>query len=76
MLLVAGVVCGILWELWNYWSVTKWVYEVPLFGEIKLFAMPVAGYLGFPAFALELFVLYNFVCQVLKLGAPKLAEPF
>ena len=47
-LLVAGLVCGLLWECWNYWAYTKWVYTVPVPPDIKLFEMPLAGYLGFP----------------------------
>jgi hypothetical protein len=60
-LLVSGLVCGLLWEFWNYWAHTKWVYTVPVPPHIKLFEMPVAGYLGFPAFAVECFVMYAFV---------------
>ena len=27
-LLGAGVICGVLWEFWNYWALTKWTYTV------------------------------------------------
>ncbi|RKY70994.1 MAG: hypothetical protein DRQ14_08000 [Candidatus Latescibacterota bacterium] len=60
-LLLAGLICGVLWEFWNYWAPTKWVYDVPILGHIKLFEMPVLGFLGFPPFAVELFAMYNFV---------------
>jgi hypothetical protein len=49
----AGLICGILWEFWNYWAVTKWIYAVPFFETFKLFEMPAPGFLGFPLFALE-----------------------
>ena len=49
----AGLLCGILWELWNYWAITKWVYTVPFFEGFKIFEMPAPGFLGFPLFALE-----------------------
>lgn len=52
-LLGAGLFCGFLWELWNYWAGAKWVYDVPFFAELKVFEMPVAGYLGFPPFAVS-----------------------
>jgi hypothetical protein len=55
---IAGLVCGFAWEAWNYWAVTKWVYTVPILPDIRLFEMPVPGYAGFPAFALECFVMY------------------
>jgi hypothetical protein len=61
LLLFGGAVCGILWEFWNYWSLTKWVYTVPFFYDMKVFEMPVAGFLGFPPFAVECYVMYNFV---------------
>jgi hypothetical protein len=51
--LLSGLICGILWEGWNYWSFAKWVYQVPFFNVLKVFEMPLAGYLGFPPFALE-----------------------
>jgi hypothetical protein len=60
--LLAGLACGLLWEFWNYWAVGKWKYVgVPVFPEVKLFEMPLAGYLGFPPFALEAFAMYHFV---------------
>jgi hypothetical protein len=62
-LLASGAVCGLLWEFWNYWAHAKWVYIFPILQQIKLFEMPVAGFLGFPPFALEYFVLYHFVAS-------------
>jgi hypothetical protein len=60
--LVAGLVCGVLWEFWNYWALAKWRYVgVPVFPSLRLFEMPLAGYLGFPPFALEVFAMYHFV---------------
>ena len=50
---LAGLACGVLWEFWNYWSVTKWVYTVPFFESVKLFEMPALGYVGFAAFGIE-----------------------
>lgn len=60
-ILAAGAVCGLLWEFWNFWSVAKWRYTVPGLDELKLFEMPVAGFLGFPPFALECWVIGNFL---------------
>jgi hypothetical protein len=60
--LLAGLICGLLWEFWNYWAVGKWKYVgVPVFPDWKIFEMPVAGYLGFPPFALDAFAMYHFV---------------
>ena len=57
----SGVLCGVLWEFWNYWSRAKWLYTVPILEHVKIFEMPLPGYLGFPAFALECFTMYVFV---------------
>lgn len=59
-LLAGGGLCGILWEFWNYWALSKWTYTVPYLGNVKLFEMPVLGFLGFPPFAVECWVLYIF----------------
>lgn len=60
-LLVAGFICGGLWEAWNITARTKWIYSVPFFDELKLGEMPVLGFLGFPPFALECYALINFL---------------
>lgn len=59
-LLAAGLVCGLLWELWNFWAAAKWRYVIPFVGEPKLFEMPLLGFLGFPPFALECFAMTVF----------------
>jgi hypothetical protein len=59
--LVAGLVCGGLWESWNYWARMKWIYTVPGFESLKLFEMPLAGFLGFPPFAVECLVILRFM---------------
>jgi hypothetical protein len=64
-LFAAGLICGFLWEFWNFWAVGKWVYTVPIMQDLKLFEMPLVGYLGFPAFAFECFVMTTFVRGVL-----------
>lgn len=60
-LLLGGLLCGGLWEFWNYWARAKWHYTVPIMASVKIFEMPLPGYLGFPAFALECFTMYVFV---------------
>ncbi|PYQ54672.1 MAG: hypothetical protein DMF78_04935 [Acidobacteria bacterium] len=59
--LVAGLACGALWETWNYWARMKWIYTVPGFEGMKLFEMPLAGFLGFPPFAVECLVILRFM---------------
>ncbi len=58
-LLAAGLICGFLWEGWNYWAGAKWYYTLPYLMWPKVFEMPVAGYLGFAPFALGCLALYR-----------------
>ncbi len=60
-LLIAGLICGLWWEAWNWFAVSKWVYTLPVLNCWKVFEMPLPGYLGFPPFALEAAVMYNFM---------------
>jgi hypothetical protein len=60
-LLASGFLCGGLWEAWNISARTKWIYTVPFFDELKLFEMPVLGFLGFPPFVLECYAIVNAV---------------
>ena len=59
LLLIAGLICGFLWEFWNFWALTKWVYTVPSFDRSKGFEMPFLGFLGFPPFAVQAYLMYN-----------------
>jgi hypothetical protein len=53
--------CGVLWECWNYRSGAKWHCSVPIMEHLKIFEMPLPGYLGFPPFAVECVTMYAFV---------------
>ncbi|ABK17271.1 hypothetical protein [Syntrophobacter fumaroxidans] len=69
LLLASGLLCGLLWELWNYWAGSRWVYTVPFVGGLKVFEMPLLGFLGFPPFAVECYAMYCFtVATWAKLG--------
>ncbi|ODS32457.1 MAG: hypothetical protein SCARUB_02401 [Candidatus Scalindua rubra] len=65
-LFTAGFICGILWEFWNFWAPSKWVYTAPFMQDLKIFEMPVVGFLGFGPFAWEYFVMYNFARLFLR----------
>jgi hypothetical protein len=68
---IAGLICGIVWEFWNYWARSKWIYDVPIFSHTKIFEMPLPGYGGFPAFALECFTMYVTVRLLLWRRRPR-----
>ena len=62
---IGTLICGFFWELWNYWSFPKWIYDVPFVGFGHIFEMPVLGYGGYLPFALELFALYHLFAGIL-----------
>ncbi len=69
-----GLTCGFLWEFWNYWALTKWVYHLPFlgtWGRLHYFEMPLPGLLGFVPFGLECWVMW----QTMRLCLDGLAEP-
>ncbi len=58
-LLLGGLAIGLLWELLNARARGHWIYTVPGLEEVKLFEMPVAGFLGFPVLALDGWATWN-----------------
>lgn len=65
-LALAGVMCGVFWETWNFFAMPKWYYTVPFVGFGKVFEMPILGYLGYIPFAWELYALYQFFWAKLR----------
>lgn len=59
--------CGFFWEMWNFYSLPKWVYSIPFVDFGYIFEMPVLGYLGYLPFGLEVYALYIFVIEMLGL---------
>ncbi|MGH7573432.1 MAG: DUF4332 domain-containing protein, partial [Gemmatimonadota bacterium] len=58
-LLLGGLAIGFLWELYNLQARGKWIYTVPGLEDLKLFEMPLLGFLGFPVFALDGFAAWQ-----------------
>ena len=50
---LAAIICGVFWEMWNMYSLARWVYEVPYVGRFKIFEMPLLGYAGYGPFGWE-----------------------
>jgi hypothetical protein len=50
---LAVLMCGFFWEMWNYYSLAKWVYHIPFVHRFQLFEMPLLGYAGYLPFGLE-----------------------
>ena len=69
-----GLICGFLWEFWNYFALAKWVYDLPFLGwteKIKYFEMPIVGLLGFIPFGAECWVIW----QTMRIPFDGLIEP-
>jgi hypothetical protein len=58
------LVTGFFWEMWNFYSFPKWIYQVPWGNCCKIFEMPLLGYGGYLPFALELFAIYHLVAAI------------
>ncbi|MFH1349949.1 MAG: hypothetical protein ABII26_03340 [Pseudomonadota bacterium] len=50
---LAALICGFFWEMWNYYSLAKWRYNIPYVNRFQIFEMPALGYAGYLPFGLE-----------------------
>jgi hypothetical protein len=57
----AGLICGLVWESLNFFAPQKWIYTVRGLEELKLFEMPLLGFLGFPALAFDALAAFAFI---------------
>jgi hypothetical protein len=69
-----GLICGLLWEFWNYYALAKWTYHLPFLGSLehyRYFEMPLLGLLGFIPFGIECWIMW----QTLRIPFDGLVEP-
>jgi hypothetical protein len=64
---IGCLICGFFWEMWNYFSYPKWIYDIHFANVLHLFEMPLPGYLGYIPFSMEINALYHFVVGFTKL---------
>jgi hypothetical protein len=67
-LMAGGLICGLLWEFWNYWALAKWIYHLPFLGaaeNVRYFQMPLLGLLGFLPFGPQCWVMWQTICVAL-----------
>ncbi len=57
-LALAALVCGLFWEMWNYWSFPKWNYAVPYVDRWHVFEMPLVGFGGYLPFGPECWLFW------------------
>ena len=58
---LAALVCGFFWEMWNYYSLAKWMYRVPFVQRFQIFEMPLLGYAGYLPFGAQCAVIVDMV---------------
>jgi hypothetical protein len=74
-LALGALVCGVFWEMWNYWALPKWAYEIPMVDFAHVFEMPALGYGGYLPFGLEVFAGYHFLAGLLGSRRPIIRLP-
>jgi len=67
---LAALQCGLLWEMWNYWSAAKWVYTIPFVHRFEIFEMPLLGYAGYLPFGIECAAVAYMLTTVKRLEGP------
>ena len=63
---LAAIFCGVFWEMWNYFSLAKWEYSIPLVHRFQIFEMPLLGYAGYLPFGLECAVIGDMLGPLFK----------
>lgn len=61
---LSGLVCGFLWEMWNWGSLTRWSYQIPHVDGAHVFAMPLLGYGGYLPFGITCVAVASMLCGI------------
>jgi len=64
-LFLAGLISGLVWESLNFIAPMKWIYTVRGLENLKLFEMPMLGFLGFPALAFDAVTAFSLMSYFL-----------
>lgn len=59
--MIAALGCGFFWEMWNWYSLARWIYTVPGVERWQVFEMPLLGYVGYLPFGLECLLVARWV---------------
>ena len=63
---LAALICGLLWELWNFGSLAKWHYSIPYVQRFRVFEMPLLGYAGYLTFGIECALVMDLVARCIE----------
>jgi hypothetical protein len=66
---VAALICGFFWEMWNYYSMAKWIYSIPYVHRFTIFEMPVLGYFGYLPFGLQCAAAGDITADIFQYGS-------
>lgn len=72
---LAALLCGFLWEMWNWKSLAHWQYSIPFVHRFRIFAMPLPGYAGYLPFGLECVAAAALIRERLPEGERESEEP-
>jgi hypothetical protein len=67
---MAAVICGVFWEMWNFYSLAKWQYSIPFVHRYQIFEMPLLGYAGYLPFGLECAVVGSLLEDLMPAARP------
>jgi hypothetical protein len=67
---MAAVICGVFWEMWNFFSLAKWQYSIPLVQRYQIFEMPLLGYAGYLPFGLQCAVVGSLLEEMAPAARP------
>ena len=70
---LSGLICGLFWEMWNFYSLAHWKYIIPHVHGIQLFEMPILGYFGYFPFGISCMALIQFLLD--ESPKPKVSHP-
>lgn len=63
---LAGLVCGLFWEMWNYGSLAQWHYSIPYAQRFFVFEMPLLGYAGYLPFGIMCALVLDLVAHIVE----------
>ena len=76
---LAGLLCGLFWELWNSGALAQWHYNLPFIERYRLFEMPLLGWAGYLPFGVLCVALADLLAVPLRKpprAAPAKRKPF
>jgi hypothetical protein len=68
---MAAVICGLFWEMWNFYSLAKWQYSIPFVDRYHIFEMPLLGYAGYLPFGLQCAVVGSLLEEIAPAARPR-----